>query len=118
MLVVLGVLIGSAEQLLPDAHDAGATVVSQSEIDRGEPGDHGGAAAVQGSNTAGDRHELPPQLPVHATHVDHCAHSHLLTLADDANTTDGCAIPADAYDLSSQKLASISLPPHKRPPIA
>lgn len=117
MLVVLGVLLAPMEQLLPDAHDADAPVTEQARMDHGGSQGVGGAAADV-SNLPGDHQELPPQSPIHATHVDHCAHGHVLTLAGVAGATAGCTTPADGYDLSDQRLASISLPPHKRPPIA
>lgn len=116
MLVVLGVLLAPMEQLLPDAHDADAPVTEQAR-------DHGGAQRVgvapgDVSNLPGDHQELPPQSPIHATHVDHCAHGHMLTLARVTAPAADRTTPPDPYDLSSQTLASISLPPHKRPPIA
>ncbi|NUR33898.1 MAG: hypothetical protein HOQ30_07805 [Gemmatimonadaceae bacterium] len=117
MLVVLGVLLAPMEQLLPDAHDADAPVTEQARMDHGGSRGVGGALADV-SNLPGDHQELPPQSPIHATHVDHCAHGHLLTLAGAAGTGTDRTAPPDAYDLSSQRLASISLPPHKRPPIA
>jgi hypothetical protein len=117
MIVVLGVLLAPMEQMLPVAHVADAPVAEQARID------HSGSQVVGGAiadvnNLPGDHQELPPQSPIHATHVDHCAHGHLLTLAGVAGAGADRAAPPDAYDLSSQRLASISLPPHKRPPIA
>ena len=118
MLVVLGVLLAPMEQLLPDAHDADAPATEQARLDHSAPQDAGGAATVDVRNVAGDHQELPPQSPIHATHVDHCAHGHMLTLARVAAPAADRTTSPDAYDLSSQTLASISLPPHKRPPIA
>ena len=116
MFVVLGVLLAPMEHLLPDAHDGDAAITEQARLDRTTAGSSDAVADVHAM--PGDHDGIPQQLPIHATHVDHCAHGHVLTLASVASAAADRVTPPDAYDLSSQRLASVSLPPHKRPPIA
>lgn len=114
MFVVLGVLLAPMEHLLPDAHDADATVTERVRLEQSA---RSSTAVADPHAIPADRGGGPSQPPIHASPVDHCAHGHLLTLACIERAAPGRVTPPDAYDLSSQRLLSVSLPPHQRPPI-
>ena len=118
LIVMVGVLFAPIELLLPDAHDGDASAT----VNDGSWTTHGPAAGIALSAPAdgdsqGDQHH-PLQPPVHATHVDHCAHAHLLTLVVSPRLTPAPPPSPDLFELGRSRPASITLAPHLRPPIA
>ena len=117
LVVMVGALSAPIEHLLPDAHDADASGRSGTAIAGGGSGT-GVTSLHHASEPAGDQRDVPPQGPVHSTHVDHCAHAHVLALDAQARAYTAATPARDPFDLTSQRPVSISLAPDLRPPIA
>jgi hypothetical protein len=115
---MVGVLFTPIELLLPDAHDgdAPATVGTVDWTANAPLANRVLLAAADGAGQ-GDQ-QLPLQLPVHTTHVDHCAHAHLLTLVVAPRLTAAPIPSPEPFELGRSRPASITLAPHLRPPIA
>lgn len=118
MIVVLGVLFGPVEQLLPDAHDGDAAATQQGHVTNDGDGTRSAAGGAAPRALPADHQGSPAQAPVHTSHVDHCAHSHALTLGTAVRVEAESVSAPDPYDTASARLESISLAPQQRPPIA
>ena len=96
------------ELLAPDVHDADG--IAASVLGGGDQGH-------RGTNPSGEPADRIP-LPTHSTHVDHCAHAHLAGLIAAEVTPQSSVARSSVPDTPSQRLLSVSAPPHQRPPIA
>ena len=98
-MVALCVASGPLEALIPDMHDGDSHDTSMTSTHEPSPLDSGSG-------------------PVHAVHVDHCSHGHLVALSSPS------ALPTDAMIFGERKasadveLNSIEFAPRLRPPIA
>ena len=107
-IALLGVLVASVERFLPDIHDGDAAATSVAGDARG----HSAPAVCGGDGLPS--HSTPHQLP----HADHCAHAHGLALARGTDSAKEFAALSDPLDTACDSLASVSMRPHQRPPIA
>ena len=115
---MIGVLFTPVELLLPDAHDGDASATIETAGWTGKaPVANGVLLASADGNEQSDR-QLPHEAPIHATHVDHCAHAHLLTLVASPRLNADPVVSPEPFELGSRRPASITLAPHQRPPIA
>lgn len=105
LLAALCVLGAQAEYLLPDEHDGHATA-EEVVI---------GAASEDSPTTPTD---VPASQPGHTVHVEHCVHAHVFATGALPNENNSFTMVAGTPETLSQKLASISAAPHRRPPIA
>lgn len=98
--------VAPMEPVLPGAHEA-VTVAAQLD---------GATVSSLQSNT---NQPVPVPAPEHHTHLDHCAHTHLLALGF-GESVPGPRVPrgGNGFDTSSPTLTSVSVQPHQRPPIA
>lgn len=98
------VCAAQVELLIPDAHDGdsgAASVVAQSE--------HGPRSTGQTG--------APAQDTGHDLHVDHCAHAHVFAVY--APSSDAGPLKAGTRaETTTMVLTSITMSPHRRPPIA
>ena len=106
-IALLGVLVASVERFLPDVHDgdAAATSIVDGARDHSAPAFSGGGAPS---------HPASHQLP----HVDHCAHAHGLALDRGSAPAPEFNAVSGPPDTPSDSLASVSMRPYQRPPIA
>jgi hypothetical protein len=99
LVVSLSLLSGPLEALIPDMHDGHSPAIGMTATDAPSQQD--------GSDS-----------PVHAVHVDHCSHGHLVALSQTQ------AMPRMVRPMSSRQLyadrelVSIEIAPRLRPPIA
>ena len=111
--VTLSVFLTPFESLLPDAHDRAASVVSGQA-----PPDRGIAArdvSVERASRPMDGSSMPTKG--RPFRVDHCSHSHYLSLGTRASAA-MVETHAAALETSSPKLIGVLLTPRHRPPIA
>ena len=111
--VTLGVFLTPFESLLPDAHDRSASVVSSQALP--DPGIVSGDVSVERASRPMDRSSIPTKG--RPFRVDHCSHSHYLSLGARASVA-MIETHAAALETSSPKLIGVLLSPRHRPPIA
>jgi hypothetical protein len=107
VVAVLGVLVASVERFLPDVHDGDATATQMAAGGVG----HGVPAAPDGGAPSD-----PASHPV--PHADHCAHAHGLAVDRGNGGVSEVVAVSSPPDTASDILASVSIRPHQRPPIA
>ena len=105
LVALFGVLLASVERFLPDVHDG--DVVSTQVVDAGSEHCVPGATDCAPSDKS---HDVP--------HADHCAHAHGLAVDRGTDETRAVAPVTDPPDTAADALASVSIRPHQRPPIA
>ena len=103
---LFGVLVALIERSLPDIHDGDGSSASVLTLE-----DHEAPLAPGAGGQS-----IPPSHPV--PHADHCVHAHTLALA--VENASGVSVPphGDAPTTVSDRLVSVSMPTHLRPPIA
>ena len=111
--VIFSVFLAPFESLLPDVHDRTAsTALAQAVSDPGIAARH--VSAERASPPLGT---FPNRAKGHPCRVDHCTHSHYLTLAIRLAATIG-ENHTPTLGTSSPELVSVLSSPHHRPPIA
>ncbi len=112
--VTFGVLLGPFESLLPDVHDDRGSVASEQTLS--DPGSTA-SADVPAARYVPSPGNSTDRTGGHSFRVDHCNHSHYLSLGTRVAVTisGNRALPVET---SSLELLSVSLSPHSRPPIA
>ncbi len=106
---LLGVCITPMESLIPDIHDGDALVATEAG---------GGITDLSSSHTPRSGDGSLPSGQSHLVHMDHCSHAHCfgLGLVHGNDFGDGLELPP--IDNVRSAPASVSIPPHHRPPIA
>jgi len=111
--VTLSVFLTPFESLLPDAHDRAASTISGQALP--DPGIAARDVSVERASRPMDGSSIPPKG--RPFRVDHCSHSHYLSLGTRAS-----AVMVEAHaaplETSSPKLIGVLLSPRHRPPIA
>ena len=113
-LAIIGVFLAPFESLLPDLHDIGSLTKSvQTAPDRD----------IRAADLAGPIDEHPihthrDQTSGHTFHVDHCSHSHCLSLGVSRITVSVGDVSRPAVATNSPELLGVTLSPPHRPPIA
>lgn len=97
--------VGQAETVLPDAHDGDASASQMAPA-----ADQDGPAKAPGG--------APASHQEHAVHVDHCAHAHVYSSTDSLGLEELFSARAAAPVTIASRLASVTISPHSRPPIA
>jgi len=110
--VIFSVLLARFESLLPDVHDRTSIASAQAVSDPGIAARQ--ASAERASRPLGTS---PNRTNGHPCRVDHCTHSHYLTLAIRLAATIG-ENHTPTLGTSSPELVSVLSSPHHRPPIA
>ena len=103
LLAAVCVVVAQVEYLVPDEHDGDAAVTQL-------------GAATDHSPTAPAGPSAPN--PGHTVHLDHCAHAHVFASSVPAAEMNSPVSEASRPDTASPWLASVTAPPHSRPPIA
>ncbi|HWE42471.1 MAG TPA: hypothetical protein VG432_08195 [Gemmatimonadaceae bacterium] len=116
--VMVGVLFTPVERLLPDVHDGDACATIETASWSGEVPVVSAAQLASADGSGQGDQRLPLEAPIHTSHVDHCAHAHLLTLAASPRLDAEPVSSPGPFELGSRRPASITLAPHQRPPIA
>jgi hypothetical protein len=111
--VILSVFLAPFESLLPDAHDRGASVASAQAVPG--PGIAARDVAFAKASQPLDGSSFPTKG--HPFRVDHCNHSHYLSVGTRAT---GTMVESHTFTpgSSSPKLVGVLLSPRHRPPIA
>ena len=105
LVAALCVVVAQAEHLLPDEHDGDAAVTQV-------------AVGMENAQTPTAPADQSAPDSGHSIHVDHCAHAHVFASSAASAERDVFVSESNGPDTASLWLASITAPPHSRPPIA
>jgi len=103
IIAAASVVMASAESALPDVHEANAVGV----VSAGLTCAHGATSCRQDS--------VP--VPANGSHVDHCAHGHLVVAPLDPMCADAPAPRAEPSVLTREAPLNVARAPATRPPI-
>ena len=122
--VALCVAAGPLEALIPDAHDGDSestvTITAASDVRSAEvsPSEFVNRSAGQMGATTSSSPDGHRSTPVHAVHVDHCSHNHLVAVVRPSPLATPVSPDRQRAQLAALALPSIALSPGLRPPIA